>query len=119
MLCRLIQSHYMNLPYSYLYYAVAGLTLFIPGSLLNAAPDLKSVAAITTHFFENHCYECHDEDSNKGDLNLYELSLKLDSQQQAQQWAQIFKKIESGEMPPKKKKRPTKTDKKQLLSALV
>jgi len=80
--------------------------------------DLKKLNTKAVGFFENHCFECHDEDSKKGDLNLYELALKLDTEQQTHQWAKVFEKIESGEMPPAKKKRPDPTAKSKFLSDL-
>ena len=84
-----------------------------------AAPaDLKKIDATAVKFFERHCYECHDEDSKKGDLDLYEVALKLDTEKQTQQWAHIFERIASGEMPPKKKKRHDDAAKAQFLAEL-
>ena len=87
-----------------------------------SAPAMAAPTALqdlTVKFFDTHCYECHDEDSNKGDLNLYQIKANIDSEEQVYQWSNIFKKIESGEMPPAKKERPDQVSKNKLLSALT
>jgi len=56
--------------------------------------------------FDQHCYDCHDADSKKGGLDLTELKWKPDDAENLQQWTKVFDKVQSGEMPPKKKERP-------------
>lgn len=57
--------------------------------------------------FDQHCYDCHDGDSKKGGLDLTELKWKPDDAENLQQWTKVFDKVQRGEMPPKKKDRPT------------
>ncbi|MFT5467223.1 MAG: hypothetical protein ACI8UO_002327 [Verrucomicrobiales bacterium] len=57
-------------------------------------------------FFDKHCFECHDADSKKGDLDLTSLGSELSEPRNFAQWVKIHDRIESGEMPPKKKQRP-------------
>ena len=56
---------------------------------------------------ERHCYECHDADTKKGGLDLTALKWQPDAIENLQQWTKVFDKVERGEMPPKKKERPT------------
>ncbi len=107
--------------YSQQFQALAlALPLCLAAGTTSAAPeDLKQINDLSVHFFEENCYECHDEDAKKGELDLYDLALKLDTEEQARQWAQIFEKIESGEMPPAKKERPSAASKNKLLEALT
>lgn len=44
---------------------------------------------------ENHCFECHDELTAKGELDLSSLDFSL-----SETWIKIHDRVESGEMPP-------------------
>ena len=57
--------------------------------------------------FKQHCYDCHDGDAKKGGLDLTAVSWKPDDAENLQQWTKLFDKVERGEMPPKKKERPS------------
>ena len=64
---------------------------------------------------ENHCLNCHDEDAQKGDLALNSLNPDGVKGGAEAVWAVVLDQLNSGEMPPKKKKRPPE---KRLLTAL-
>ncbi len=55
-----------------------------------------------THFavFDKYCLECHDAATEKGGVNLEDLSFKLDSVQSAELWQKVLNSMNSGEMPP-------------------
>ena len=57
-------------------------------------------------FFEQHCYECHDDSVKKGDLDLFALSGDLNNPEAFSKWERIYDRVSSGEMPPKKKEQP-------------
>lgn len=57
-------------------------------------------------FFDQHCYACHDDLDNEGGLNLLDLKFKPEIQENREVWEKVFHRVEAGEMPPKKKKRP-------------
>ena len=57
-------------------------------------------------FLEEHCFDCHDDELSEGDLNLYDLDFEPDKPGNFRLWERVFDRVESGEMPPKKKKRP-------------
>ncbi|HEX8914454.1 MAG TPA: DUF1592 domain-containing protein [Humisphaera sp.] len=57
-------------------------------------------------FLAKHCADCHDADTKKGDLDLAALPTDLSKPDAFARWVKVFDKIESGEMPPKKKPRP-------------
>jgi hypothetical protein len=82
------------------------LACFLSTSLLAAPPAA---------FLEQHCYDCHDTDTKKGDLDL--TSLTLDAQH-LDQWIKVHDVIERGEMPPKKKKQPAEAEKTVFLNNL-
>ena len=66
------------------------------------------LAAPPTAFFEQHCYDCHDAETKKGDLDLTALTLDA---QHLELLIKVHDVIERGEMPPKKKKQPAEAEK--------
>ncbi|MFT5470527.1 MAG: hypothetical protein ACI8UO_005656 [Verrucomicrobiales bacterium] len=75
---------------------------------------LAGVAHADDAFFEQHCFECHDDVSAKGDLDLTSLSRDFADPR----WIRIHDRIQSGEMPPAKKPRPAAADRDQTLTWL-
>ena len=65
-----------------------------------------NVRAELEPFLAQHCYDCHDDLDMEGDLNLLDLKVDPSDPQNLQIWKDVFHRVESGEMPPKKKKRP-------------
>ncbi|HSI12405.1 MAG TPA: DUF1592 domain-containing protein [Chthoniobacter sp.] len=58
-------------------------------------------------YLEQHCYDCHDATTQKGDFRIDTLSPKIGFEN-TPQWLEIMERINSGEMPPKKVKvKPT------------
>jgi len=55
-------------------------------------------------FLDKHCYECHDEDSTKGDLNLFDLESVDETN--AAVWKSVWAQVALEEMPPEKKTQP-------------
>lgn len=55
-------------------------------------------------FLERHCFECHDNDIQKGDLNLFELT-RVD-ETNAATWKSVWAQVALEEMPPRKKEQP-------------
>ena len=59
-------------------------------------------SAAPVPFFEAHCYDCHDADEKKGNLDLTALKPKFSDAETFAMWVKVHDRIESGEMPPKK-----------------
>ena len=57
-------------------------------------------------FLEQYCLDCHDDETSKGDLDISSLDYNLDDSHLLKKWEYIYARVKSGEMPPKKKKRP-------------
>jgi hypothetical protein len=73
--------------------------------------DAKSEVSIPNSiepFFENYCFDCHDTDTSKADLDLEGLTRSIVDVADAQNWQDILDQLNSGEMPPKKKAQPGK-----------
>ena len=69
-------------------------------------------------FLEKHCYDCHDEDVQKGNLDLTNLKFDLEDKTTYKKWTKVFDNVLLEEMPPKKKKRPAEEDLKSFLAAI-
>lgn len=83
-------------------------TLALAGGLLLAGRGLADEALVgkLDPFLSEHCYECHDDLTSEGDLDLTALSLDFTDPASFGAWEQVFDRVESGDMPPVKKPRP-------------
>ncbi|YCM43036.1 DUF1592 domain-containing protein [Verrucomicrobiaceae bacterium 227] len=73
------------------------------------------------HFdiIENYCLDCHDSATEKGKINLEELSFEISKDiATAERWQKVLNAINTGEMPPKKKDQLTAEEKTALLGDL-
>jgi hypothetical protein len=61
-------------------------------------------------FFETYCFDCHDTDTAKADLDLESLTRSIANGTDALHWQDILDQLNSGEMPPKKKAQPGKEE---------
>lgn len=69
-------------------------------------------------FLTEHCFECHDSETAKADLNLESLSFALADQDIFNRWILIYDRIQKGEMPPEKREQPDPRSKHAYLTAL-
>lgn len=52
---------------------------------------------------KQHCAECHDAETKKGDLDLTALSFALSDRSVLETWLAVVEQVDSGDMPPAKK----------------
>ena len=57
-------------------------------------------------FLEHYCFDCHDTETHKGELDLTTLPRDFTAPDVFARWVKIHDRVQSGEMPPKKKARP-------------
>ncbi|MDE0865764.1 MAG: DUF1592 domain-containing protein [Rubripirellula sp.] len=69
-------------------------------------------------FLRNHCFECHDAASRKGQLDLENVSFDFGTIESAERWQKILGAVNSGEMPPKESKQAGFEAKANFLEAL-
>ena len=69
-------------------------------------------------FFEKHCYECHDDISEKGGLDLFALPADLSDEATFAKWERIFDRVAHGEMPPQDKEPLTPGEKRIFAEVL-
>ena len=61
-------------------------------------------------FLEAHCIRCHGPEKEKGDLRIDQLSRDFKLGADTHHWAEMIEQVNSGEMPPKKEKKPTQAE---------
>jgi len=66
---------------------------------------------------EASCIDCHDANTDT-QLNFEKIGYDLSDAVTFRQWVKIFDQVDSGEMPPKKKKRPDRAIKNKALATL-
>ena len=69
---------------------------FVPGE-----PVSGTFQSRAEPFLENHCFDCHDDETSEAGLNLLELG-PVD-QINAAVWKSVWAQVSMGEMPPKNK----------------
>jgi hypothetical protein len=61
-------------------------------------------------FREAHCIRCHGPEKGKGNLRFDQLSRDFKLGTDSQHWAEAIENVNSGEMPPKKERKPTQEE---------
>lgn len=73
---------------------------------------------VITDFLEYHCYDCHDEGTQKGEREFESLNLPLENLQDLIMAQEIIDQVTLKEMPPKKKEQPEEEERLKVLEAL-
>src|SRR5579862_144130 len=92
--------------------------LMVQGTTSIALPAAATAPSKLRVFIDNHCVECHDADSKKGGLDLTSLEFDLESPGDFARWVNVHDRVASGEMPPKKKPRPSMADLRAFTNSL-
>jgi len=83
------------------------------GLVKSMATEVNSVALI-----EKFCLDCHDGDTQKGEVNLEAALYAKPLVKNLELWKTVINRVENGDMPPKKKNQPSSSEKKALLKWL-
>jgi hypothetical protein len=86
----------------------AALLISAGSSFAVSSPEVASFQS----FFKEHCTRCHGPEKQKGDFRVDDLTGNFAAE--GTRWAVIRDQILDGEMPPKKEKQPTATQRKAI-----
>jgi hypothetical protein len=75
-------------------------------------------AAVPSRFFTTYCADCHDDTTQKAEINLEAMPQEWAKHFTVAQWERVLRVIESGEMPPKKKSQPEAKEREEAAAAL-
>lgn len=81
-----------------------------PFVITEAAGAQDAFAAKIKPFLAAHCTDCHGAETKKAGLRLDELKPDFRDARTTAHWISVHDKLVSGEMPPKKRKRPAKQE---------
>ena len=70
-------------------------------------------------FFKTHCLDCHDTETQEGEVDLETLSFTITTIEQAERWQKVMNVLNSGEMPPEDSERPAGNEKADFLDDLA
>jgi mono/diheme cytochrome c family protein len=76
--------------------------------------ETKPADATLKALLTKHCFECHGIDKPKGNLRLDRLAQDFSDSAAQEQWLEVLKRVQAGEMPPKTKPRLTAAETKVL-----
>ena len=80
----------------------------------------KGVAALPPQaaFLAKHCFECHDQDSRKGGLDISSLNFQLENPVNHAIWVKVYDRVDEGEMPPKNRPKVEASERSPFLRLL-
>src|SRR5262245_61381820 len=58
-------------------------------------------------FLQTYCINCHGRQQPAAQMDLSGFTTMADFMQDGHRWSQIFQRLEAGEMPPERARRPT------------
>ena len=92
--------------------------LWVVVLLLTSAIPAVAAGPVAPEFFERHCVSCHDGETKAGGLDLAALTFEPAGEENFAKWVKVYDRVESGEMPPKRRPRPQPAEKAAALAAM-
>ena len=93
---------------------LTGLTV----SLTTMASAKEDFEQILTPFMEEHCFKCHGEEKQKGDIRLDTLGIDFTQAENAISWQDVSDMLVIGDMPPEEEVRPDAKIVSQVIAAI-
>ncbi|NRB73848.1 MAG: DUF1592 domain-containing protein [Verrucomicrobiales bacterium] len=84
----------------------------------SAIAETKDIRGEVETFLSTYCYDCHDDVSEKGDLNLLDLEFEIEDPGNFETWRAVHDAISYGDMPPENKKQPKSDEKGEFLTTI-
>src|SRR5215471_6369526 len=79
-------------------------------------PKTPADAVPIRPFLEQHCVSCHGPSTAKAGLRLDTLVAEFADPEKARAWQKVLDRVQSGEMPPKKRPRPPQAEVRQAVA---
>ncbi len=83
-----------------------------------AGAEPVTLAAQVQPLLKEFCFDCHNPDKAKGDLNLVPIAANAKLNEHREVWEKVAELLESREMPPAKKPQPTDAQRELILHYL-
>ena len=98
---------------------ICGILATVPA--LVKANEETAIVPLPEHadkFLIEYCLNCHDEEEQKGGMNLDMMEIDWRDPDAATPWILAYEMLEGGEMPPKKKQQPSEIERHVMLQWL-
>jgi hypothetical protein len=95
---------------------ILSVALGLLASSTNATAD--DFAQLLNPFMEAHCFKCHGEEKQKGDIRLDNLSMDFTHAKNAISWQDVSDMLVVGDMPPEDEPRPNPEAISQVIKAI-
>merc|ERR1739841_439893 len=69
-------------------------------------------------FFKAHCLDCHNSETQEGQVDLQTLPFRIATIEEAELWQKVLDALNSGEMPPEDSQQPGNKEKANFLDDL-
>lgn len=69
--------------------------------------NAESIPKPLYSFLETYCLDCHDDFERKGEISLEALEVDWSDHESLELWERVINVLNTGEMPPKKKRQPS------------
>ena len=86
--------------------------------VFSAQAETEDIRGQLETFLSDHCYECHDDITDKGDLNLLDLEFDIIDPGNFESWRAVYDAVSHGDMPPEGEKQPKGEAKSAFLGAI-
>lgn len=93
-----------------------GILVFASGQIIGS--NLEPIPDFEYSLLETYCLDCHDDLEKEGEISLEALKINWDQSTAVDIWERVIGVLQSGEMPPKKKRQPTMAERDQLINWL-
>src|SRR6188472_231783 len=84
------------------------------GLVASATGEEMSLQKHIKPLLQEYCFDCHNAEKTKGDLNLVEFADNEKLYENREVWEKVVEAMEVGDMPPEKKPQPTEDQKLSL-----
>ena len=72
--------------------------------------DLKPIPEPSYGFLETYCLDCHDDFERKAEISLEASEIDWSDHESVELWERVIKVLNTGEMPPKKERQPSASE---------
>lgn len=80
------------------------------------ATKISEFNKIVKPFFKSYCIKCHGSKKQKADYTLHDIDGMITNGKDSERWEKALEMLSIGDMPPKKKKQPSKAKRKQVVA---
>ena len=94
------------------------ITWCVLSTLMSFSLAADDIPGPVLDIISNNCLECHDSDSEKGEVNLDDTSIDWSNIQSMDTWLRALDAIDGGLMPPPDKQQPSKKERETVVTFL-